>query len=401
MSSTTPPDASAPEKKTLFGTIVVTTPVILTVIATFILGRSSSEMTQAQYQRAVAGQNQSKVADQWAFFQAKRIRGTSYEVSSVALLAQKADAFTPESLSDTVNNLIREIQLTSKEAKAIQGLPALQKKAEALLADIKISLNPPASGAGKRNVLTPDSVKTAFEALESFPQSPPSNGNGDSGIEPEQAKLLKEILDDVRAFKPEAEIAPRTLDLKPDTIKKAMEKARTYAAKVTERGKAIDRVLEEFDALVEREVALGREYQRLVGRYLTNADPDADTDEAKKLERRLDRVRSLSAKLLADYRAARYAFDGRRYEDDARSNQDAAYLYDVQMLISSARSDKHLRRSFAYMIAMLVAQVGVTIGSLALMFRYKLPAWSVAVLSGLGAIAFGLYVLLELGPLMW
>jgi hypothetical protein len=47
---------------------------VMTVIATMLAGLSSSEMTQAQYDRSLAAQHQSKAADQWAFFQAKRLR---------------------------------------------------------------------------------------------------------------------------------------------------------------------------------------------------------------------------------------------------------------------------------------------------------------------------------------
>ena len=92
----------------------------------------------------------------------------------------------------------------------------------------------------------------------------------------------------------------------------------------------------------------------------------------------MDRVRTLSAKLQGDYKAARHNFTAHRYEDDARSNQEAAYLYDVSVLQSSARSDKHLKNSFGFLIAMLVAQVGVTIGSLALMLKFRLPVWAIA-----------------------
>src|SRR5436309_12894974 len=84
---TTPPETPTPEpKKTLFETVLTATPVLLTVIATFMVGQSSGEMTKAQYFRALASQNQSKVGDQWAYFQAKRIRGTSYEVSADDLM---------------------------------------------------------------------------------------------------------------------------------------------------------------------------------------------------------------------------------------------------------------------------------------------------------------------------
>ena len=72
-------------EKGVFDKVLTATPVILTIVATFLVGQSSSEMTQAQYHRATASQNQSKVGDQWAFFQAKRIRGTSYEVTAELL----------------------------------------------------------------------------------------------------------------------------------------------------------------------------------------------------------------------------------------------------------------------------------------------------------------------------
>ena len=133
---------SAGEKRSLFETVVVSTPVLLTVVATFILGRSSAEMTQAQYQRAVAGQKQSKVADEWAFFQAKRIRGTSYEATAVLLAAQKADPFTADTLVDAADGLIREIQATEKEVGKSPELEALGKKARAQLEKINGTLHP-------------------------------------------------------------------------------------------------------------------------------------------------------------------------------------------------------------------------------------------------------------------
>ena len=401
MASTTPAaPLPAAEKKSLFETVVISTPVMLTVIATFILGRSTSEMTQAQYQRAVAGQNQSKVADQWGFFQAKRIRGTSYETTAVSLFAQKADPFTADTLVDAAESLIREIQLTEKDAGTLRDpLQALGNKAKASLDKINAVLHP----SSEDKNLTPAKIKQALDALEVYPEPKlEANGAGNE-IDAEQAALLKEILADVRAFKPEKEYDPqKLLKLKPETIDAAMKRAKAKAAAVAAQGKQIDALLEEFDALVDRQVGLGREYQRMLGGHLTaRVKAGANADEIAGLERRMDRVRNLSARLLGDYKAARYTFDARRYEDDARANQDAAFLYDVQVLQSIARSDQHLKRSLGFMIAMLVAQVGVTIGSLALMLKYRFPAWAVAALAGLCAIAFGVYILLELGPLLW
>src|SRR5438477_7245352 len=75
------PATEKPEKKSTWDTIITMTPVIMTVIATLLAGLSSSEMTKAQYHRSLSGQNQSKAGDQWGFFQAKRIRGTTMETA--------------------------------------------------------------------------------------------------------------------------------------------------------------------------------------------------------------------------------------------------------------------------------------------------------------------------------
>src|SRR5712664_4037767 len=75
-----------PAKKSWWQAVLTTTPVVLTVVATLLAGLSTSEMTLAQYHRSLAGQNQSKVSDQWGFFQAKRIRGTGMEEAFDRLL---------------------------------------------------------------------------------------------------------------------------------------------------------------------------------------------------------------------------------------------------------------------------------------------------------------------------
>ncbi|HVN09363.1 MAG TPA: hypothetical protein VMV61_10335 [Patescibacteria group bacterium] len=61
--------------QTMWGKVLTATPVVMTVVATLLAGLASSEMTHAQYSRALAAQQQSKTGDQWNFFQAKRLRG--------------------------------------------------------------------------------------------------------------------------------------------------------------------------------------------------------------------------------------------------------------------------------------------------------------------------------------
>jgi hypothetical protein len=59
----------------LWGKILGATPIVMTVIATMLAGLASSEMTQAQYDRSLAAQLQSKAGDQWSYYQAKKLRG--------------------------------------------------------------------------------------------------------------------------------------------------------------------------------------------------------------------------------------------------------------------------------------------------------------------------------------
>src|SRR5262249_7661323 len=113
--SPTPQPQTPPAQKSLFDKVLTATPVILTIVATFLVGQSSSEMTQAQYHRASASQNQSKVADQWAFFQAKRIRGTSHEVTAELLSALKdTEVFTRDTLPAAADGLAREMAAAEK-----------------------------------------------------------------------------------------------------------------------------------------------------------------------------------------------------------------------------------------------------------------------------------------------
>jgi hypothetical protein len=74
-----------------WGKLLGATPVVMTVIATLLAGLASSEMTKAQYERAYAAQLQSRAGDQWAFFQAKRLRA-EMQRNTLDLLGAQAGA---------------------------------------------------------------------------------------------------------------------------------------------------------------------------------------------------------------------------------------------------------------------------------------------------------------------
>jgi hypothetical protein len=461
---------AAQEKKSWFETVVISTPVLLTVIATFLIGQSSSEMTRAQYFRAVASQNQSKVGDQWGFFQAKRIRGQILEGNADLLLAQNRAPFSRDTFVDAAQVMVKELRHALRDVetpnnnrgrdtsevsktsevsggakpsslekdiiKELSGiardLKALLGEAENSLALTKSAFNPPADGwNGERHVLTPKNVQAALDALEtkskknkgirvskdskvkeSAKTSEVSETSEVLAIAADQAALLKEIIDDIQKRKHESEIAPKVLKLTDETLNQAIKAADSRADEVYRQGKSIENVLEEFDSLVERQTALAFDYQQIAARLkplLEKTEPDSQdkTPEIRKslvqihaaLERRADAIRALNAKLQGDFKAARHAYGARRYEDDARSNQESAYLYEVKVQLSSARSDKHLYRSKMFLLAMLVAQAGVTIATLAMAVKRKSIFWLLATLTGIIAIGFGTYVYLDLWPI--
>ena len=87
---TIPEQLKADVPHTTMGKLLAATPVVMAVVATMLAGLASSEMTRAQYDRALAAQQQSKAGDQWSFFQAKRLRG-AFQRNSLDLLQSLVD----------------------------------------------------------------------------------------------------------------------------------------------------------------------------------------------------------------------------------------------------------------------------------------------------------------------
>src|SRR5262245_12693337 len=90
MKVTVPEELKKDVPQNTFGKILAATPVAMAVVATMLAGLASSEMTRAQYDRALAAQQQSKAGDQWSFFQAKRLRG-AYQRNTADLLQAVAE----------------------------------------------------------------------------------------------------------------------------------------------------------------------------------------------------------------------------------------------------------------------------------------------------------------------
>ncbi|MET0262783.1 MAG: DUF4337 family protein, partial [Rariglobus sp.] len=132
--------ADLPDNK--WGKLLGATPVIMAVVATLLAGLASSEMTKAQYERAYAAQLQSRAGDQWAFFQAKRLRGemqrNTLDVLSAqpgASLTEAADAPPPPAAPAASAELSAVLKAVHDEVPDAELAPLLLKLSPEMLAE--------------------------------------------------------------------------------------------------------------------------------------------------------------------------------------------------------------------------------------------------------------------------
>ncbi|HEV3261408.1 MAG TPA: DUF4337 family protein [Gemmataceae bacterium] len=387
-------------------TIITTTPVILTVLATILAGASSGEMTQAQYHRALAAQNQSKVTDQWSFFQFKRTRRMLGE-RALDLMPGVPAKVTPAGLQAAFEHMADRLQRGQEQAgrlvKAVdegkaglsQAGPPLQQAAEALRATAAEKTTEAKRAAQAVRVeVGRDEVKQGFAYLgtDRLPQAPEREIN-----DPDIQKALKEIADGQH----ESALAPVVLRIPDDRLQQAIDAAADSAKAFETKGKAIDRSFGQLDRLVRKQRQLVHAFHRAAG---TLEEVVADVPAGK---RNHDQVRSAAAAVVAtdaavqkamgepqDYLAAREDYNARRNDLEARHNQETAGLYEIQVHKSSVTSDRHRTRSTNFFYGMLCAQAGVSIASLSLAARRKSTLWALAGFAGVTAVAFSTYVYL-------
>lgn len=344
MADPQPTDPAAPppvpRPAGLWGMILTATPVALTALATAFAGLSSSEMTQAMYHRSLAAQHQSRAGNQWAFFQAKRIRGNGIE-SSVELLQALGhpEPFDP--------------------SKVVADLTRLHTLVEPV----------PGPAAGKieqaRTRLGP--VKhTSFDLPTVEPTPLPDSA---------ARQAFDAAVQAIQKRKTEAETAALVVRLGPETIDEAIRLAEDDADRFDQ---ACEPVTEHVRQLRARFNELGAAVRPLRG----GTGPAA---EAVALFDRLD----------ASFRAAAMDFEARRYRQEAVFNRRAAEAYEVRVRRSGIESDRHRERSKQFFYSMLLAQVGVTVSSLALARAQRSWLWFFAALVAVVSLVFTGYVYLS------
>jgi hypothetical protein len=127
----------------------------------------------------------------------------------------------------------------------------------------------------------------------------------------------------------------------------------------------------------------------------------------EEIDSRWDKVVKAAGKLVAQegkgntgeaiaLRSAWFAMEQRRYRSESFFNQQIGFLYDARVRVVTAISDHHRKRSENFFYAMLAAQIGAVISSLALARKQKSALWLMAGLAGAVAVGFGAYVYLTM-----
>lgn len=195
-----------------------------------------------------------------------------------------------------------------------------------------------------------------------------------AGKGPPPAKLpevadanLLELLKAIREREPEADILKKSRMVPMAGISKTIDDAE----------KAVEHIDKEWDPTVKAATRIAGAAVKLAA----GLNPDA-------------KDRPTVTAHANSTQAALYEMEQRRYRAEATLNQGVGFLYEARVKISTAESDRHRERSKNFFYAMLAAQVGAVVSSLAMARKQKSALWLLAALAGLVAVVIGAYVYL-------
>jgi hypothetical protein len=318
---------------TNWGKMLAATPVVMAVVATLLAGLASSEMTRAQYDRALAAQQQSKAGDQWSFFQAKRLRG-AFQRNSLDLL---------QSLIELRPLDAAVLQHAAEQMPAQPNQPEAARVRTEMLAALDSAAGQKALACLQRGDVPPVGPTAA----------------------PDPA--VKAALDAVENLKPEPELASLLARVSDKALDGALRAAQDVAQTFDTATKPINNSIDQLENLVARQASCLRGMPSSPG---------------------------TGASLSRDFTAARLRYTALRYEVEARLNQAIANLYELQVRKSNISAERHHDRSQRFFFGMLAAQLGVIVSTLAMAARQRNLLWALAAAAGLLAIAFAIYVYL-------
>jgi hypothetical protein len=364
--------AAGPEgQKSLWDRVVVTTPVVMTVVATILASLSNGEMTAAQYHRAMAAQFQSKAADQWGFFQAKRLREASNQ-NTLELLEGLVGpgAFDARSFPSLTQEAQQRLATMTQNVSADAPKDVLARadgESRALAEQWKQALADPAVADAVRYLAGADLPSVAEKKVE--------------------VPAISDVLKAIEAGKSEAATVPLILAVKRDDLDQAETAASANADAFDAATKPIIASIDRIGFLVTAQTTMLRRLQRDV-----TADVSPDVAANVQLLREAGSLRQSADDLMSGFSAARLRFDARRYHQESAYNLSVAQLYEVEVRRSGGESDHNRDRSKNFFYGMLVAQMAVTIATFSLAVQQRSLLWGLASGAGLIAVGLGVYV---------
>ncbi|MBL8795144.1 MAG: hypothetical protein JNM56_14640 [Planctomycetia bacterium] len=403
------PDATPSEKsrKSTWETVLTTTPVVLTVIGTVLAGLSSSEMTLAQYYRTLAAQSQSKAANQWNFFQVKRIRGTSLEVYLDLLPAPaRMSVLDAPSLLTAANAHLRQLRRVRDAAGKLQlavngaqselggnGSPVNQAAARLVkLSDEQLQAAEKNHEQLGRRARTPE-AEDAF-ALISSRQMPRA------AVAPiEHAAIAEEV----QAMSNGQDSGAPLTRLNSADIDTEIHRAEGNTRNVELALEAPDKVIDELGKLVRTQLALSAMIHQAAREAVALVEelPESETKLIGALRRSASDMQQRDVALIVAgeelknlYKAADHGYTARRYRWEADFNRQTAQLYELQVRKQSQDAERHRERSRLFFFGLLFAQAGTAISTTALAARKQSMLWAIASLAGIAALGFSLFVYL-------
>jgi hypothetical protein len=373
------PELDTEHKRTKWESIIVTTPVILTVIATILAGISSSEMSSAQYFRSLAAQMQSKVSDQWGYFQAKKLRAEQCGNTVMILrgLSQFA-AVDPQNLGQTIDQLEKEMF----KVNVALGVPLHPSPAISVVSN-ELDAHWKAVAALISKVSMAKPLADGTDGLTGFARA-------DVPEVTEQPIGDQRISDAIHAV--DAHISEEDLERQAGRIpEEAMDRAMAIA---NENAALFDKSIEEMDS---DRAAMAKSCQDLSAEstaFERTAREAPQDVVALEPENSLAAIRGLISQISTTVAIAGLDFNSNRYQREAHYNQVLAQLLELQVRRQSYLSDRHRERSRQFFYGMLAAQAGVTIATFSLALRRRNLLWSLAASAGLAAVTFAAYVYL-------
>jgi Domain of unknown function (DUF4337) len=412
--------AAPTPRKSFWDTVLTSTPVALTVVATILAGLSSSEMTRAQYHRSLAAQEQSKTSDEWAYFQAKKYRAT-YSAGTAAQLQLQSSRqpITVAALTTLFDHL----------ADVLLSLDAWARQLFEGLKDMPRTL--PDGKASRLTRMLDRAVhyrKGVWERLEAV-QAAKDNfarqvqqADGSSALAllasgelpTVGAAAAPDLMKDLAAInprlpeacaaidnrRPKEELNPLCNQISEKDVRAALDAVTDEAKRFDDAQEPVNQALDRIGRLVDdglAALAWAREetsnLHREAGITTAKNEEGVQTNVADRA-RELAEESAAAERRAADFGTARLRYNARRYNYEARTNQVSAWLHEIQVEKSSLTSERHRYRSSLFFFGMLAAQAGVTIATITLALRRRSIFWALATLAGLTAVALGGYVYL-------